>query len=162
MKTELSLAEARRIALAAQGFADSAPRGRVDRRVLGRVLARIALLQIDSVNVVVRSHYLPLFSRVGAYDVTMLDRESYGAKRSLFEYWAHMASLVPIELQPLLRWRMDLARRGVGVWPGIARLIEERPEVLARVRAPSPSAGRWQRATSRIRRASARGGAGAT
>jgi hypothetical protein len=135
VKTELSRAEARRIALAAQGFADAAPRGTVDRRAIARVLSRIGLLQIDSVNVLVRSHYLPLFSRLASYDPALLDREAYGAKRSLFEYWAHMASLVPLVLEPQLRWRMARARRALGTWPNIARIVVERPQFLEQLKA---------------------------
>jgi uncharacterized protein YcaQ len=132
--TALSIGEARRIALAAQGFADPAPRGAVDRRHLRRVFARVGLIQIDSVNVVVRSHYLPAFSRLGSYDRALLDRAAYARERTLFEYWGHEASLLPVELQPLLRWRMERARRGLGTWRHVAQLIREQPTVLERVR----------------------------
>ena len=87
---------------------------------------RVGLIQIDSVNVLVRSHYLPGFSRLGAYDAALLEREAYGAKRSLFEYWGHEASLMPLALQPLMRWRMARAEAGDGVWGGIARMGRER------------------------------------
>ncbi len=107
----------------------------VDRRGLARVLGRIGVLQIDSVNVLVRSHFLPLFSRLGAYEPTLLEREAYGARRSLFEYWAHEASLAPLALQPALRWRMQRARGAVGTWGRIARVIAEQPEFLERVKA---------------------------
>ncbi len=108
MKTKLSADEARRIALAAQGFANPRPTSRLDRRHLRRVIAQIGLLQIDSVNVLVRSHYMPLFSRLGAYAPEMLDASWLGApaSRELFEYWGHMASLIPFEMHPLFRWRM--------------------------------------------------------
>lgn len=108
MKTKLSADEARRIALAAQGFANPRPSARPDRRHVRGVLAQIGLLQIDSVNVLVRSHYLPLFSRLGSYAPEILDASWIGspARRELFEYWGHMASLMPYELHPLLRWRM--------------------------------------------------------
>lgn len=130
----LSLAEARRIALAAQGFADRRPPVRCDRRHLSRVLARIGLLQIDSVNVLVRSHYLPLFSRLGRYEPELLDRLAYGKKpRALFEYWGHEASLLPVELQPLFRWRMDRAARGDRIYKGIARFGDERRDYIRRV-----------------------------
>jgi uncharacterized protein len=108
LKTKLSADEARRIALAAQAFANPRPTARPDRRHLRRVIAQIGVLQIDSVNVLVRSHYLPLFSRLGAYAPDILDRLWLGpaADRELFEYWGHMASLMPVEMHPLLRWRM--------------------------------------------------------
>jgi uncharacterized protein len=131
---DLSLAEARRIALAAQGFADPPPRGAVDRRLLKRVLARVGLLQIDSVNVLVRSHFLPPFSRLGAYDPALLERAAYGRDRWLFEYWGHEASLLPVELQPLLRWRMERAKQRLGTWGHVARLIAEQPQLMRRVR----------------------------
>jgi uncharacterized protein YcaQ len=111
MKTSISAEEARRIALAAQGFAEPRPSARLDRRHLRRVIAQIGLLQIDSVNVLVRSHYMPLFSRLGAYAPELLDASWLGApvNRELFEYWGHMASLMPYEMHPLLRWRMAAA-----------------------------------------------------
>ena len=104
----LTVSEARRIALAAQGFADPRPRGRIDTRHLRRTIERIGLLQIDSVNVLVRSHELPLFARLGAYPRGLLT-DLIERRRELFEYWAHEASFVPVELHPLLRWRMDAA-----------------------------------------------------
>jgi uncharacterized protein YcaQ len=111
MKTSMSADEARRIALAAQGFAEPRPSARLDRRHLRRVIAQIGLLQIDSVNVLVRSHYMPLFSRLGDYAPELLDSLWLGApaNRELFEYWGHMASLMPFETHPLLRWRMAQA-----------------------------------------------------
>ncbi|MBV9438758.1 MAG: YcaQ family DNA glycosylase [Candidatus Eremiobacteraeota bacterium] len=135
MRAQLSLAEARRIALAAQGFADPRPRGRVDRRHLRRVLDRIALLQIDSVNVLVRSQYLPLFSRLGPYPRDLLADAAYRRDRTLYEYWGHEASLLPLTLHPLLRWRMERARHGLGTWRRIAEAVREHGDVLARVRA---------------------------
>ena len=106
MRTDLSIEEARRIALAAQGFADARPKGRIDIRALRRVIDRVGLLQIDSVNVLVRSHYMPLFSRLGPYPLSLLDDAVY-KRRELFETWAHVASLVPVECYPLLKYRMD-------------------------------------------------------
>jgi uncharacterized protein len=145
MSNSVSLAEARRIALAAQGFADRRPKVRVDRRHVQRVLDRIGLLQIDSVNVLVRSHYLPLFSRLGAYPQELVDRLAWGRKpRALFEYWGHMASLIPVEMHPLFRWRMEWAARGERVYKGIVRFGEERrayvQRVLAEVRDRGPLA----------------------
>jgi uncharacterized protein YcaQ len=134
VSADISLAEARRIALAAQGFTDPAPAGAVDRRHLKRVFARVGLIQIDSVNVLVRSHYLPLFSRLGPYAAGLLEGAAYGPKRTLFEYWGHEASLLPVELQPLLRWRMARARAGLGTWRHVARIVQEQPDLLRRVR----------------------------
>ena len=108
--TDLSTDEARRIALAAQGFAEPKPSGRIDIRHLRRVMSRIELLQIDTVNVLVRAHYMPLFSRLGPYPMSLLDGAAY-ERRELFETWAHAASLAPVERYPLLRRRMDSDRR---------------------------------------------------
>ncbi len=95
---------------------------------------RLGLVQIDSVNVLVRSHYLPAYSRIGPYDAALLDRAAYGGRRRrLFEYWGHEASLIPVELQPLLRWRMDRARAGVGLWAGVARVGRERAALVEAV-----------------------------
>jgi uncharacterized protein len=141
--TELSLAAARRIALAAQGFGDPRPGGRPDRRHLRRVLDRVGLFQIDSVNVLVRAHYLPLFSRLGPYPPALLDRAAY-RDRELFEYWAHEASLVPVRLHPFLRWRMARAAERFETWGRPARLARERPgyidAVLREVAARGPLA----------------------
>jgi uncharacterized protein YcaQ len=127
----LSAAQARRMALAAQGFANP-PSGREpDGWALRRVLDRVGLIQIDSVNVLARAHYLPLFSRLGPYDTQLLDRAAHRAPRRLFEYWGHEASLLPVTTQPLLRWRME--RAGDDAWGGIRRIQEERPELVAEV-----------------------------
>ncbi|MBO9559895.1 MAG: YcaQ family DNA glycosylase [Caulobacter sp.] len=122
MVETLSHKQARRIALAAQGFADKRPTTPT-RRHLTATIERLALLQIDSVNVVSRSHYLPLFSRLGAYPRALLEELAWGRKPTLFEYWGHEASLMPLDLQPLLRWRMDDARQGVGVWKNVAKFL---------------------------------------
>jgi uncharacterized protein len=134
----LTAAQARRIALAAQGFADPRPTGRIDARQLRRVIARIGILQIDSVNVFSRTHYMPLFSRLGAYPRELLDQltaHTAGStrRRELFEYWAHEASLVPTALQPLLRWRM--ARAHEDAWGGMVRVARDNPDLLDQVRA---------------------------
>ena len=119
------------MALAAQGFADAPPAREPDGWALRRVLDRVGLLQIDSVNVLSRAHYLPLFSRLGAYDRDALDRAAHYAPRRLFEYWGHEASLLPVATQPLLRWRMDRAAHEA--WGGVRRIQRDRPELVAQV-----------------------------
>ena len=121
--------QARRIHLAAQGFAEHRPAGRVDRRHLRRVFRRLGLIQIDSVNVLVRSHYLPLFSRLGPYDRSLLDRLAY-RDHEVFEYWGHEASLIHHELHPLLRWRMAREHQ----WAGMREFARANEELIAAVR----------------------------
>ena len=145
MPDTLSPDDARRLALTAQGFGRPRPPGRVDQGHLRRVLDRLALHQIDSVNVLVRAHYLPAFSRLGDYDRGLLDAAAWGRRpRRLFEYWAHEASLLPVELHPLLRWRMDRADRGQGTWgrcrPYAGPRRGEAEAVLARIAAEGPLA----------------------
>ena len=125
----------RRIALAAQGFADPRPSGRVDARHVRRVLDRIGLLQLDSVNVFSRSHYLPVFARLGPYPREALDRLAVHTtgtpRREYFEYWAHEASLLPVRLQPYLRWRM--ARADVDAWGRMSQLARDFPHLVTEV-----------------------------
>jgi uncharacterized protein YcaQ len=141
----LSLGEARRIALAAQGFGTAHP-PKVGATQLRRTVDRLALHQIDSVNVLVRAHYMPAFSRLGCYDRGLIERDAWGAKRSrrLFEYWAHEASLLPLDLHPLLRWRMARAERGEAGWTSLRRFAAERQAeantVLERISAEGPLA----------------------
>jgi uncharacterized protein YcaQ len=143
-RESLSAAEARRLALAAQGFGQTRPPdGTVSRRDVLRTVRRLGLVQIDSVNVLVRSHYLPLYSRLGAYDRAWLDELAYGGRRRrLYEYWGHEASLLPVERQPLLRWRMQRAKNGDGLWGSVARFGRERrrfcASVLAEIRDRGP------------------------
>jgi uncharacterized protein YcaQ len=127
----LSLAQARRIALAAQGFNDRRPSSRVDRRHLRRVLDRVGLLQLDSVNVAVRAHYMPLFSRLGPYPRDAIDDLAY-RHRELFEYLGHEASLLPTSLHPLFRWRMARAESGE-MWGGVATIATRRPDFVDQV-----------------------------
>jgi hypothetical protein len=135
----LPAALARRIALAAQGFAEPRPTSAVGTRQLRRMTDRLAVIQIDSVNVLSRSHYLPAFSRLGAYPRAALD-DLATRRRHLFEYWAHEASYLPVRLQPHLRWRMAAAEQHA--WGNMVRLQREQPgyiaEVLDRVREDGP------------------------
>jgi uncharacterized protein YcaQ len=130
---------ARRIALAAQGFADPRPQVPVTVRQLRRMTERLAVIQIDSVNVLSRSHYLPAFSRLGAYPRGALD-DLTARRHAVFEYWAHEASFLPVRLQPHLRWRMAAAEQHA--WGNMVALQRERPdyvaEVLDRVRSDGP------------------------
>lgn len=141
--TDLSLAEARRIALAAQGFGVPRPERPTANRLRG-TLDRLGLFQIDSVNVLTRAHYLPAFSRLGGYDPLVIEHDAWGPKRQrrMFEYWAHEASLLPLDLHPLLRWRMARAERGEIGYQALRRFAAERKAeaqaVLERIAAEGP------------------------
>lgn len=112
MNDSLSLQQARRIALAAQGLDKVRPAGPVTARAVGRTFARLHLVQIDSVNVLARSHYLPFFSRLGNYDRAILHRMSGAHPRRMMEYWAHEASFIrPDHFQDLVLWQ---SRKWVG------------------------------------------------
>src|SRR5688500_4515678 len=125
----LSAREARRLALGAGLLAARRPRRRGDA-ALERVLHRLGMVQMDSVSVLARAHYMPAFSRLGAYETVMLDRAAYGRRRWLFEYWGHEASLIRLVLQPSLRWRMERARSGLGIYGGLARFGVERLDFI--------------------------------
>lgn len=124
----LTLPQARRLALAAQGFAEPRPSGRIDRRHLRRVLARTQVIQIDSVNVVARSQDLVLFSRLGAHPADLLPAAADDGE--LFEYWVHEACHVPVDQHHLYRWRMALDHR----WGGVRAVALRRPDLVAELR----------------------------
>ncbi|BBH16504.1 hypothetical protein Back2_07910 [Nocardioides baekrokdamisoli] len=111
----LSLPQARRIALAAQGFADP-PHARVTMRTFQRALARTGVLQVDSVNVLQRAHLMPLYSRLGPYDTGLLARASSGPQRTLVEYWAHVQAYMPVDLWPVMEHRREFYRRKQHKW----------------------------------------------
>jgi uncharacterized protein len=137
----LSQAQARRIALAAQGFLDP-PHAAPTMRTLTRVLERTGVLQVDSVNVLARAHLMPLFSRMGPYDVALLDRANSGReRRRVLEYWAHVQALMPVDLWPYMRFRMDHYRSLRGKW-GFTADPELEPGILAAVRDRGPVTAR--------------------
>ena len=128
----LRKAEARRIALAAQGFAVSRLQRPVTMRDVQGVTNRLAQFQIDSINVVTRAHFMPLFSRLGPYDAALLERAAHQPPRRLFEYWGHAASLIDISLQPLLRFRMQPGFRDV--WTGVERVAQQNADLIPFIR----------------------------
>ena len=144
MTETISPALARRIALSAQGFGKPHP-ANAGSRQFRDTARRLGVIQIDSVNVVSRTHYLPALSRLGAYPREIIETEAWGRKPSLFEYWGHEASLLPLEVQPLFRWRMERARDGHGVWTGLSRFRRERGDyidtVLAEIERRGPVTG---------------------
>ena len=113
----LSLAQARRVALAAQGFLDP-PHDPPTMRTFQRTLGRTGVLQVDSVNVLQRAHYMPLYSRMGPYDVDLLKRASSGPQRRVVEYWAHVQAYMPVDLWPVMHHRMTRYRDGRHKWWG--------------------------------------------
>jgi len=133
----LTAERARRLAVAAQGLGGDRPRGRVDVRHVRRVLSRLGAVQIDSVNVVARAHELTLFARLGPYDPGAF-RRLVEERREAVEYWAHVASFVPVETWPLFRHRMEAEHP----WRAITRIRDARPgyieSVLDEVRARGP------------------------
>jgi uncharacterized protein YcaQ len=131
---------ARRIALAAQGFArPRPPSGQVTARDVRRVLETVGLVQIDSVNVLARSQYLPFFSRLGPYDPALLDALRDRPPRRVLEYWAHEASLVPVALWPSFQFRRD--RAATEAWGGMQSVARQHPDVVAAVLAEVATRG---------------------
>jgi hypothetical protein len=133
VRAEFSAAEARRIALSAQGFGVRRSEAPSRWPQVEAAIRQMGFLQLDSVNVLVRSHYLPVYSRLGSYPASSLDARAFaaGPKRAFFEYWAHEASLLPIDLQPLFRWRMQRAEDGLGIYGGVHRFASENPAYVA-------------------------------
>jgi uncharacterized protein YcaQ len=136
----LTTLQARRIALAAQGFTDR-PHSEPTMRTLERTLSRTGVLQVDSVNVLQRAHYMPLYSRMGAYDVDLLRRASQRRPRRVVEYWAHVQAFMPVDLWPVMQHRMASYRAQRGKW-GFTADPELEPGVLAAVRERGPVTAR--------------------
>ena len=136
----LSNLQARRVALAAQGFTDR-PHATASMATLERTLARTGVLQVDSVNVLQRAHYMPLYSRMGAYDQDLLRRASQRRPRRMVEYWAHVQAFMPVDLWPVMQHRMAGYRAQRGKWGFVADASLE-PGVLAAVRERGPVTAR--------------------
>ena len=129
----LSLAQARRIALAAQGFVDP-PHSTPTMRTFARTLQRTGVLQVDSVSVLQRAHYMPLYSRMGPYDVSLLRRAAESRPRRVVEYWAHVQAFMPVELWPVMQHRMELFHQQRGKWWGVDADPELEANLMAEVR----------------------------
>ncbi|SDU91453.1 hypothetical protein SAMN04488544_1894 [Microlunatus sagamiharensis] len=127
----LSPALARRVVLAAQGFGRRPLERPVGLRDVAGLARRLGQFQIDSINVVTRAHFVPAYSRLGPYDPALLERAAFAAPRQMFEYWGHAASLLDVELQPLLRFRMN---EGAHSWGGVDRVARENPALVEHVR----------------------------
>jgi uncharacterized protein len=121
----LSNDQARRYALGAQGFIEGRATGRVDVRRFRKVVDQVGLIQLDSVNVFSRAHYMPFYSRIGPYDQAALD-DWLWRSGELFEYWGHEASLIPSQHHRLFRWRMDQALK----WNRLAQIEADEPEFV--------------------------------
>ena len=126
----LSIADARRIALAAQGFDTARPKTKATQRHVDALISRLGVIQIDSVNVLVRSQELPLFARLGNHDRNAIPKATEAQK--LFEYWGHEAAHLPVDLHPLFRWKMDAARTGKVTHWGLTSFYEENKAFVKR------------------------------
>jgi uncharacterized protein YcaQ len=139
--TTVSASEARRLALVAQGFGSS-PRGRVTTEHLTDAIARLGVLQLDSVNVFERSHYLPMFSRLGTYDTALLDHMLFDphVPATHVEYWAHEAAFIPVESWPLWQWKMrELSERNARPDSWLAQHRKLADDLLARLHSDGPA-----------------------
>ena len=141
MSLSIDRAQARRIALAAQGFADRR-HATPTMRTFSRTLARTGVLQIDSVNVLQRAHYMPLYSRMGPYDTGLLRRAAERAPRRIVEYWAHVAAFMPVDLWPVMQHRMRAYRERGHEWSAMRHDPKLVASLLAEVRERGPSTAR--------------------
>ena len=131
-RERLTNAQARRVALAAQGFGVPRPDRAITIRDVQAMTTRLGQFQIDSINVVTRAQFMPLYSRFGPYDTRLLERAVHRPPRRLFEYWGHAASLIDVTLEPMLRFRMQAGYRDV--WAGVERVARENPDLVEFVR----------------------------
>jgi uncharacterized protein YcaQ len=145
MSRSLSVSQARRIALAAQGLAAPKPKKPVGAAAFHKLARRLGAIQIDSVNVFVRTHYMPTFARLGPYAPALLEKAAWGRRPSLFEYWGHAASFMPLEWQPLFRWRMEQGRDNDRRKTGFSEFAKQRrpyiDQVLAEITRRGPVTG---------------------
>ena len=142
MTGELSRSQARRVTLAAQGFADP-PHATPTLRTLSRTVARTGVLQVDSVNVLVRAHHMPLYSRMGPHDRDLLDRAASGREsRRLVEYWAHVQAFMPVDLWPSMEHRRTAYRARRGKWATVAEDLPLERRLLAELAERGPSTAR--------------------
>ena len=144
----MTLSEARRLAVASQGFGERPARPSIGH--VRKLATRLHAFQIDSVNVLARAHYVPAFARLGPYPMDLLDSLAY-RKRQLFEYWGHAACLLPISLYPLMRYRMGAqqteeflrSERGAPTAKIYAEVAERGPIVAAELSDPGKRSGKW-------------------
>ena len=153
---EISARDARRISLQAQGFADVIPKGPIGPRDFKKAMTKMNVIQLDSVQAVCRSHYLPMYSRLGVYEQADLDHWLWNSGKT-FETWSHEASVVQVELEPSLRWMKRQARKGA-TWAGLHKMAKQNSGYVAGVlaevqqngpinasslRDPRPRKGQW-------------------
>ena len=127
----LSIADARALALAAQGFDTARPKTKATQRHVDALLSRLGVIQIDSVNVLVRSQELPLFSRLGNHDRNAIPKATESQK--IFEYWGHEAAHLPVEIHPLFRWKMEAARLGKARHWGLTSFYDDNKAFVKRM-----------------------------
>jgi uncharacterized protein YcaQ len=127
----LSIADARALALAAQGFDTPRPANKATQRHVNSLISRLGVIQIDSVNVLVRSQELPLFSRLGNHDRNAIPKATESQK--LFEYWGHEAAHLPVEIHPLFRWKMEAARLGKARHWGLTSFYDDNKTFVKRM-----------------------------
>ena len=127
----LSIADARALALAAQGFDTPRPASKATQRHVNSLIRRLGVIQIDSVNVLVRSQELPLFSRLGNHDRNAIPKATESQK--IFEYWGHEAAHLPVEIHPLFRWKMEAARLGKARHWGLTSFYDDNKAFVKRM-----------------------------